>query len=154
MMYTPEMLASMKKVEAAREANIAYEPRRLTAEEKEALLNQYHPDYKNDGFTTIQVGPNKGERAPVELNDMLEDTLEAMGTKATIGDVAFGITLDDGKYDSVELSCVYSVTVAGETYNVTLKMTADYSYDNVAAVTAPADAAQYQEAKFDELFGD
>ena len=32
-MYTPEMLASMKKVEAAREANIAYEPRRLTAEE-------------------------------------------------------------------------------------------------------------------------
>ena len=72
MIYSPEMLASMKKVEAAREANIAYEPRRLTAEEKEALLNQYHPDYKNDGFTTIQVGPNKGERAPVELNDMIE----------------------------------------------------------------------------------
>ena len=38
-MYSPEILASMKKVEAAREANIAYEPRRLTAEEKEALLN-------------------------------------------------------------------------------------------------------------------
>ena len=32
MIYTPEMLASMKKVEAAREKNIALEPRRLTAE--------------------------------------------------------------------------------------------------------------------------
>ena len=72
MIYTPEMLASMKKVEAAREANIALEPRRLTAEEKEALLKQYHPDYRDDGFTTIQVGPNKGEKAPLELNAMLE----------------------------------------------------------------------------------
>ena len=71
-MYSPEILASMKKVEAAREANIAYEPRRLTAEEKEALLNQYHPDYKNDGFETIKVGPNKGERAPQELNALIE----------------------------------------------------------------------------------
>ena len=72
MIYTPEMLASMKKVEAAREKNIALEPRRLTAEEKQELLKEYHPDYKDAGFTTIQVGPNKGEKAPVELNDMLQ----------------------------------------------------------------------------------
>ena len=71
MIYTPEMLASMKKVEAAREKNIAFEPRRLSAEEKEALLKQYHPDYKDEGFVTIEVGPNKGEKAPVELNEML-----------------------------------------------------------------------------------
>ena len=74
-MYTPEMLASMKKVEANREANIAYEPRRLTAEEKEALLREYHPDYRPEGFTTIKVGPNKGEKAPLELNALLEAVL-------------------------------------------------------------------------------
>ena len=55
-MYTPEMLASMKKVEANRAANIAYEPRRLTAEEKEQLLRDYHPDYRPEGFTEIKVG--------------------------------------------------------------------------------------------------
>ena len=38
MIFTQEMLQSMKKVEAAREANIALEPRRMTAEEKDALL--------------------------------------------------------------------------------------------------------------------
>ena len=32
MVFTQEMLESMKKVEAAREANIALEPRRMTAE--------------------------------------------------------------------------------------------------------------------------
>ena len=72
MIFTEEMLQSMKKVEAAREANIALEPRRMTAEEKENLLNQYHPDYRDAGFTTIKVGPNAGQKCPVELNEMIE----------------------------------------------------------------------------------
>ncbi len=72
MIFTQEMLDSMKKVEAAREANIAFEPRRMTADEKEALLKAYHPDYKGAGFGTIKTGPNAGEKAPVELLEMLE----------------------------------------------------------------------------------
>ena len=60
-MYTEEMLESIKKVEAAREANAALEPRRMTAEEKDALLKEFHPDYREDGFQEIKVGPNKGQ---------------------------------------------------------------------------------------------
>ena len=41
MIFTEEMIQSMKKVEAAREHNISYEPRRMTAEEKENLLAEY-----------------------------------------------------------------------------------------------------------------
>ena len=37
-MYSVEFQESLKKVEAAREANIAYEPARMTAKEKEDLL--------------------------------------------------------------------------------------------------------------------
>ena len=72
MIFTEEMLQSMKKVEAAREHNISYEPRRMTAKEKEDLLAEYHPDYKDAGFAKIKTGPNKGERAPVELVEVLE----------------------------------------------------------------------------------
>ena len=72
MNFTPEMLASMAKVEAAREANIALEPRRMDADEKDALLRAYHPDYREDGFGVIKVGPNAGQKAPVELLKMLE----------------------------------------------------------------------------------
>ena len=53
-MYTGEILASMKKVEAARDANLALEPRRMTAEEKDALLSAYHPDYKETEFETLK----------------------------------------------------------------------------------------------------
>ena len=72
MIYTSEMLESVAKVEAAREANIALEPRRMTAEEKEALLKKYHPDYREDNFGIIKVGKNAGEKAPLELIEMLE----------------------------------------------------------------------------------
>ncbi|MBQ8510924.1 MAG: FAD-dependent oxidoreductase [Clostridia bacterium] len=71
-MYAKEFEASLKAVEAARAENIAYEPRRMTAQEKEDLLAAYHPDYKKNEFTTLRIGPNKGEQVPHELAEMLE----------------------------------------------------------------------------------
>lgn len=71
-MYTNEMLESMKKVEAARAENAAFEPRRMTAEEKDSLLKTYHPDYKQDEFSVLQIGPNKGEKVPTELAALLQ----------------------------------------------------------------------------------
>lgn len=70
-MFTPEMLASVKKVEATRQERLGMELRRMTAEEKDALLKAYHPDYKEDGFDTIKIGPNKGEKVPKELGHLL-----------------------------------------------------------------------------------
>lgn len=70
-MFTPEMLASVKKVEATRQERLGMEPRRMTAEEKDALLKAYHPDYREDGFDTIKIGPNKGEKVPKELGHLL-----------------------------------------------------------------------------------
>ena len=71
-MYTEKMLESMAKVAANREANAAMEPRRMTAEEKEKLLATYHPDYIESQFATLSVGPNKGEKVPLELRALLE----------------------------------------------------------------------------------
>ena len=71
-MYTGEMLASMKKVEATRKERIGFEPKRMTEEEKKSLLIQYHPDYKNEGFVELKVGPNKGNKVPIELAELLE----------------------------------------------------------------------------------
>ena len=49
-MYSKEFQESLKAVEAAREANIACEPARMTADEKDKLLAAYHPDYKKSEF--------------------------------------------------------------------------------------------------------
>ena len=71
-MYTEEMLESIKKVEAKRAENAAMEPRRMTAEEKDQVLRENHPDYRQDQFDVLTVGPNKGEKAPKELVKMLQ----------------------------------------------------------------------------------
>ena len=58
-MFTPEMMESVKKVEATRAARLGVEPRRMSADEKDALLKAFHPDYKEDAFAEIKVGPNR-----------------------------------------------------------------------------------------------
>ena len=71
-MYTGKIYESMKKVEAARAKNAQMNPRRMTAEEKENLLATYHPDYKQNEFAVLEVGPNKGEKVPTELAALLQ----------------------------------------------------------------------------------
>ncbi len=71
-MYSEKYQESLAAVAAAREANIAMEPARMTAEQKETLLKTYHPDYKEDQFSTLAIGPNKGDKVPHELCEMLQ----------------------------------------------------------------------------------
>jgi hypothetical protein len=96
MIFTEEMLASMKKVEAAREANIALEPRRLTAGEKTQLLADYHPDYhenllsldkylnepKNEGIEDIYWelagSGDPGESSQLLLIGMMTDKADVL----------------------------------------------------------------------------
>ena len=66
------MLKSIKKVEATRASRIGVEPRRMTADEKETLLAEFHPDHIESQFTTLTIGPNKGEKVPLELAEMLQ----------------------------------------------------------------------------------
>ena len=89
--YPENMMESIKKVEATREARMKTEPRRLTAEEKDALLEQFHPDYNPDSFAEIKVGPNKGQKAPVELAEMLHSTSRLMTDKVDISKIDYDV---------------------------------------------------------------
>ena len=72
-MYTDgKILESIRKVEAARAENVKLNPARMSAEEKEVLLRTFHPDYRENQFTTLRVGPNKGGKVPLELAALLE----------------------------------------------------------------------------------
>lgn len=70
--FTEEMLKSMAKVEATRAQRLHASIERFTAEEKDALLQEFHPDYSSKGFKVLEVGPNKGQKVPVELARLLE----------------------------------------------------------------------------------
>ena len=71
-MYGNYLDEEAKIVAENRDRNIKFEPARLTAEEKDELLLKNHPDRIKEQFKEITIGPNKGQKAPVELVDMLE----------------------------------------------------------------------------------
>lgn len=70
--FTEDMLKSMANVERTRASRMGATIERFSAEEKEELLKEFHPDYSEKGFKVLEVGPNKGEKVPVELAALLE----------------------------------------------------------------------------------
>ncbi len=77
-MYPEYMSESLKKVaqsrakrfELAKSGKDVYPP--MSAEERETVLNKFHPDYKPESRRKINIGPNKGELLTTEVTEMLE----------------------------------------------------------------------------------
>ena len=92
--YTPELKELIKKVEATRPRRIE-ESRRgehypdLTLAEREEMLKKFHPDYKAEGRREVRVGPNKGERFPEEVVELLESKSRIDPKKADLNAVDF-----------------------------------------------------------------
>ena len=90
-MYSENFQKSLKAVEAARKENIACEPKRMTAQEKEKLLASYHPDYKKSEFKTLSFGPNKGEEVPTELCEMLQAHSRISASDIDLNDIKYDV---------------------------------------------------------------
>lgn len=77
-MYPEYMRPSLEKVAQTRNKRFELEKSGkpvfppMSAEEREEVLNKFHPDYKPDARRKIRIGPNKGEQLTTEVSDMLE----------------------------------------------------------------------------------
>ena len=71
-MYGNYLDDAAKIVAEKREENLKFEHARLTAEQKDDLLLKFHPDRIKEQFTELKIGPNKGQKAPIELAEMLQ----------------------------------------------------------------------------------
>jgi len=76
--YSDDMLASIRKVEATRpkraeEAKRGYRFEEMTLEESNKLLHKFHPDYIEKEKRKLKVGASNGE----ELNNTVADIFEA-----------------------------------------------------------------------------
>ncbi len=90
-MYPTYMEESIRKVEAARERRLKETFPRITDEEKTALLQSYHPDFIEKGMRELLVGPNKGERAPNELADLLEGNSRVNPDKIDLSKIDYDV---------------------------------------------------------------
>ena len=70
--YPDYMQESLKKVAATRMGRIGKRYPSMTPEERQEVLEQYHPDWKMDQKRELKVGHNKGAVMPHEIVDQLE----------------------------------------------------------------------------------
>ncbi len=74
--YPEYMRESIEMVEKTRDQRIKEKEKEkelaLTAEEREEVLNKFHPDYAPGGKRELRVGVNQGEIVPNEVADILE----------------------------------------------------------------------------------
>jgi len=77
-MYPEYMRESLNLVEQTRQKRLELEKSGkpvfppMTADERDDVLNKFHPDYKKESRRVIHIGPNKGEEITTEVADMLE----------------------------------------------------------------------------------
>lgn len=72
MTYTPEMLELLKAVEASRPRRLKETFPAMSMEEREKVLNSFHPDFLKNMFREVRVGVGKGGSMPCELADLVE----------------------------------------------------------------------------------
>jgi len=75
--YTEELTEIIKRVEATRPERVEMALRNehypaLSMEERDEVLNKFHPDYQKEGRRAVRVGPNKGQIFPEEVARTLE----------------------------------------------------------------------------------
>jgi len=70
--YPPELQEKLKRLESTRSMRMKQKIPLLIAEEKQKLLKDFHPDYRQGVKRKITVGENTGDNAPNELVDILE----------------------------------------------------------------------------------
>ena len=138
----------------------------LTEENYEAFIKDNNAELPvtTENFETLSMEVKDGKQiitcsgitteGLTAMNDLLSDTLTALGAEAAVGDLTMVATISDGLFESMALTATYSVTAGGETHTVSLTMNAKYTYDNVQPITAPADADSYKDVSFDEIVGE
>ncbi len=67
-----EFERSKQRVTEGREARKTGEMPRISQDEKNALLNLYHPDLKKEAYATIRIGANQGQKTVHEVVRLLE----------------------------------------------------------------------------------
>jgi len=72
MSYPESMQASIQKLHATRQFRMTQQIPLLPPDQKQSLLEGFHPDYKKGTVRELLLGPNKGDKTPHELANLFE----------------------------------------------------------------------------------
>ncbi len=124
-MYTDsKILESLKKVESTREQRFLEREniKRMSAEEKDAILKQYHPDYKEESFENLKVGVNKGDKVPHELASYLQAHSRVKGKNLNLENPDYDVDVLVIGGGGAGTSCAIEANEAGANVMVVTKL--------------------------------
>ncbi len=137
----------------------------LTDAQLEEFTGSYGADMPVDyqAFTNLQMEEVNGkqvitcnglsEAGKAAMNALMSESLTGTGAQVSMDELSYSITLNEEKYEYMNLSCTYNMTIEGQSYAITMHMGAAYTYDNITAPTVPADADQYLEMNYSDILG-
>jgi succinate dehydrogenase / fumarate reductase flavoprotein subunit len=70
--YPESMQESLRLLEKTRSGRVGKALPEMTADEKDKVLQDWHPDFKSDQKRALKIGPSKGSLMPHEVADNLE----------------------------------------------------------------------------------
>ena len=91
MPYPAYMEESIRKVEATRERRLKEEVPRIPVGDRMPILKEFHPDFIESGMRALMVGPNKGNRTPNELADLLEGNSRLNPDKINLNKIDYDV---------------------------------------------------------------
>ena len=89
--YPEYMQESLRLVEKTRPDRVGKSLPEMTAEEKEQILRDWHPDFKMDQKRGLKVGPSAGKLMPHEVADILEAHPVIKSSDVELSDIAYDL---------------------------------------------------------------
>ena len=140
---------------------------------KSTVSDEYYTELRSKGGISMPVSVSHFENMSMEtrngkkvitcsgisdegrnlVDKSLLDTVGEINDEMDLVDLSFVLTIANGKYESMALNVTYNTVLADQSTTVTTSMTATFTYDGVAHLTAPADAADYTEIDIEDLLG-
>lgn len=116
-----------------------------------------------EGFTNYTMEEKDGkqiitsgevtDKGLEELNKMVNEAVASMGAGASYNEITYNVVLSDGKYESMAMNANYSVTVSGQTFDVSMSISAEFTYGDFDPVVKPENADAYTEVDYSDLMG-
>jgi succinate dehydrogenase / fumarate reductase flavoprotein subunit len=89
--YPEYMQESLKNVEKTRKSRVGKSFPAMTADEKQQILKDYHPDWKMEQKRELKIGKSKGKLMPHEVADILEAHPSIDPTKINLDEINYDV---------------------------------------------------------------
>ena len=141
----------------------SYKKAAMSEGDRDALLDKIGPgasigrndflkfDMSKEGNYKTYVCSGIKSESKASLCSLFESKFAGSAT-VNLESAEYTIVLLGNANDSFTLSCVFTVTMDGTDYSVTMNMSCDYEYKDIS-VSAPEDADKYVDVKLSDILG-